>query len=53
MEDILADLESLGIELTSDDDDDDDENLSGSRQKIDIGWAVLAGGVLLSLLRRE
>jgi len=51
MEDILADLESLGIDLTS---DDDDENLSGSRQKrVDIGWAVLAGGVLLSLLRRE
>jgi len=50
MEDLLADLESLGIDLTS---DDDDENLSGSRQKIDIGWAVLAGGVLLPLLRRE
>jgi len=51
MEDLLADLESLGIDLTS---DDDDENLSGSGQKrVDIGWAVLAGGVLLSLLRRE
>ena len=55
LEDIFAELESLGVDLTTTrGDDDDDENLSGPSANQDtLGWLALGGAVLWAAFRRQ
>ena len=54
LEDLFAELESLGVDLTTTRGDDDDENLSGPSANQDtLGWLALGGAVLWAAFRRQ